>query len=139
MSVSPTSALPVTLGQATQIQAPPENIAQFKALLSNISDSLSKSNKSLDHKEQTSEWAGASLLEDTAIRVSLAEKAVQRLERDLNSKTTEMNTGHDLKGSLARVMAEQQLTQTYYYVGLSRAGDASQNFSEEMQSVTKGR
>ncbi|MCR2747244.1 hypothetical protein [Limnobacter parvus] len=139
MTVNPSSALPVTLGQATQIQAPAENVAQFKSLMMSIESSLGKSQSSLDDKKSSSEWAGSSLLEDTAIRVNLAEKAVHRLEKDINSKTAEMSTANDLKGNLAQLMVEQRHAQTYYFVGLNRVGEASQNFSEELQSVTRGR
>lgn len=139
MTVSPSSAFPVTLGQATQIQAPAENVAQFKSLMMSIQGSLGKSQSSLDDKKNSSEWSGSSLLEDTAIRVNLAEKAVDRLEKDINNKTAEMSAGSDLKGNLAQLMVEQRYAQTYYFVGLNRVGDASQNFSEELQSVTRGR
>lgn len=139
MTVNPSSALPVTLGQATQIQAPAENVAQFKSLMMSIQGSLGKSQSSLDHKKNSSEWSGSSLLEDTAIRVNLAEKAVDRLEKDINNKTAEMSAGSDLKGNLAQLMVEQRYAQTYYFVGLNRVGEASQNFSEELQSVTRGR
>ncbi len=139
MTVSPTSALPVTLGQATQIQAPPENVAQFKALISGMNTSLSKGSSSFDNRDTQTEWAGSSLIEDTAIRVGLAEKAVQRLEREVRLKTQEMPDNHNLEGEMPRAIVEQKYATTYYFVGVNRVGDAGQNFAEELQSVTRGR
>jgi hypothetical protein len=139
MFISPNSPLPVTLGSAGQLQAPAENVANFQALLSGVNNTLSKGTASLQEKPSRKEWAGVSLLEDTALRVGQSEKIMEHVIREINAKTSNFKNEENMGGDFVVNMLEQKLLMAYQFVGLSRAGNDAQDFSEELQSITKGR
>lgn len=137
---SPTSALPVTLGPVTQIQAPQENVAQFQALLNGVTKAMQTGKGSLtENLNPPNEWTGATLLEDTALRVSLAEKGVARLEREIHVNSLEAETQHNLEGDFPQSIIQMKHATSHYFLALQRVGSGAQDFAEEVQSLTRGR
>lgn len=137
---SPTSALPVTLGSVTQIQAPQENVAQFQALMSGVTKAMQSGKGSLvEHTSPPTEWTGATLMEDTALRVSLAEKGVARLEREIHVNSLEAETRHNFEGDFPQSVIDMKHATSHYFIALQRVGSGAQDFAEEVQSITRGR
>lgn len=139
MSIIAASNSIVSLGQAGQIHAPQENIAQFKALLNNVERALRESQTNLNAAEDKGTDGKMNLIEDTALRVSKSEKAIERLETDLRKGSSDLRGDVSTDSNYVQNIARQQFTTAYYFVGINRVESSASNFSEELTSVTKGR
>jgi hypothetical protein len=138
---SATTSPAVILGQAGQIQAPSENIAQFQSLLKNVDAALQGGNTSFAAQEKESAKPKGTLLEEAAVNIDTVEKAAKGLEREVN-RSTEMLTDtydFDMNGGLSRAITYQKFSSAAYFMNLNLASEKASGFSEEVSALTKGR
>jgi hypothetical protein len=133
---------PFMLDQAGQIQASQENVAQFKALLGNITETLNKGRSSFNSHESDKAKPEGSLIEETAVSIHNAEVAAQKLEVEIKKSVQGLQTELEASRDITKVtqsVVQQKFVSTSYFMSLNLVGNNAANFSDEVNSVTKGR
>lgn len=134
-----TASPPLLIGQAAQIQAPSESVAQFRALLGNLSSALKSGTASFHEQGAEVAKPQGTLLEEAAVGINKAEIATKELEREVNKSTHALKQDLDLNGELPKAIIYQKFTGASYFMSVNLVGTKAADFSEEVSSVTKGR
>lgn len=139
MKITDLSQPPLVLSAPTQIHAPAENVDKFRSLLTGMKATFVEGKPRLQPEVHGSEKFSVSLAQDTALRLHKAEVAMNRLSDEMKKSNVALEQKVSLDSGYVEGMAHQKFMSAYYFVGMARMSSSADSFSEEVNSLTKGR
>lgn len=138
MTVKISFSEPLKTGTPGQIQAPPENIAQFKALLGNIQSTLSQSTPAMNKTSNDPMKGNGNLIENAALDVHNVETVTSVMKAEIRKNIDALNSTPTMEAKFTQSIVKAQYSEAAYFLTTNMLSTQAIDMASEVGSLTQG-